>query len=65
LSWRWVSLTWQVVARNSSGRWIALAPSVDKPKYRGAVKSRKLALDLIGAAIWLLLLWPLSSSWRF
>jgi exopolysaccharide biosynthesis polyprenyl glycosylphosphotransferase len=32
---------------------------VDKPQYRGAVKSRKLALDLIGATIWLLLLWPL------
>ena len=32
---------------------------VDRPQYRGAVKSRKLALDLIGAGIWLLLLWPL------
>jgi exopolysaccharide biosynthesis polyprenyl glycosylphosphotransferase len=32
---------------------------VDKPQYRGAVKSRKLALDLIGAVMWLLLLWPL------
>jgi exopolysaccharide biosynthesis polyprenyl glycosylphosphotransferase len=32
---------------------------VDKPQYRDAAKSRKLALDLIGAAIWLLLLWPL------
>jgi exopolysaccharide biosynthesis polyprenyl glycosylphosphotransferase len=31
---------------------------VDRPQYRGAVKSRKLALDLIGAGIWLLLLWP-------
>jgi exopolysaccharide biosynthesis polyprenyl glycosylphosphotransferase len=32
---------------------------VDKPQYRDAAKSRKLALDLICAAIWLLLLWPL------
>ena len=32
---------------------------VDKPQYRGAVKFRKLALDLIGATISLLLLWPL------
>ncbi len=32
---------------------------VDRPQYRGAVKSSKLALDLIGAGIWLLLLWPL------
>jgi exopolysaccharide biosynthesis polyprenyl glycosylphosphotransferase len=32
---------------------------VDKPQYRGAVKSRKLALDLLGATMWLLLLWPL------
>jgi exopolysaccharide biosynthesis polyprenyl glycosylphosphotransferase len=32
---------------------------VDKPQYRDAAKSRKLALDLIGAAIWLLLLSPL------
>jgi exopolysaccharide biosynthesis polyprenyl glycosylphosphotransferase len=32
---------------------------VDRPQYRGAVKSGKLALDLIGAAIWMLVLWPL------
>ena len=32
---------------------------VDRPQYRGAVKSSKLALDLIGGGIWLLLLWPL------
>jgi exopolysaccharide biosynthesis polyprenyl glycosylphosphotransferase len=32
---------------------------VDKPQYRDAAKSRKLALDLICAAIWLLLLSPL------
>jgi exopolysaccharide biosynthesis polyprenyl glycosylphosphotransferase len=32
---------------------------VDRPQYRGAVKSRKLALDLIGAILGLLLLWPL------
>ncbi len=32
---------------------------LDKPQYRGAVRSRKLALDLIGATMWLLLLWPL------
>jgi exopolysaccharide biosynthesis polyprenyl glycosylphosphotransferase len=32
---------------------------VDRPQYRGAVKSGKLGLDLIGAVIWLLLLWPL------
>jgi exopolysaccharide biosynthesis polyprenyl glycosylphosphotransferase len=32
---------------------------VDRPQYHGAVKTRKLALDLIGAVIWLLLLWPL------
>jgi exopolysaccharide biosynthesis polyprenyl glycosylphosphotransferase len=32
---------------------------VDRPQYRGAVKFRKLTLDLIGAGIWLLLMWPL------
>jgi exopolysaccharide biosynthesis polyprenyl glycosylphosphotransferase len=32
---------------------------VDKPQYRGAVKSRKLALDLMGATMSLLLLSPL------
>ena len=31
---------------------------VDRPQYRGAVKFRKLALDMIGAGIWLLLMWP-------
>jgi exopolysaccharide biosynthesis polyprenyl glycosylphosphotransferase len=32
---------------------------VDRPQYRGAVKVRKLALDLIGAGLGLLLLWPI------
>jgi exopolysaccharide biosynthesis polyprenyl glycosylphosphotransferase len=32
---------------------------VDRPQYRGAVKSHKLALDLIGAGMWLVVLWPL------
>jgi exopolysaccharide biosynthesis polyprenyl glycosylphosphotransferase len=32
---------------------------VDRPQYRGAVKVRKLALDLIGAGLGLLVLWPI------
>jgi exopolysaccharide biosynthesis polyprenyl glycosylphosphotransferase len=32
---------------------------VDRPQYRGATKAGKLALDLIGAGLGLLLLWPL------
>jgi exopolysaccharide biosynthesis polyprenyl glycosylphosphotransferase len=32
---------------------------VDRPQYRGAVKIRKLTLDLIGAVLGLLVLWPL------
>ena len=32
---------------------------VDRPQYRGAVKVRKLALDLICAGLGLLVLWPL------
>ena len=32
---------------------------VDRPQYRGAVKLRKLALDLIWAGLGLLVLWPL------
>jgi exopolysaccharide biosynthesis polyprenyl glycosylphosphotransferase len=32
---------------------------VDRPQYRGAVKVRKQALDLIGAGFVLLVLWPL------
>jgi exopolysaccharide biosynthesis polyprenyl glycosylphosphotransferase len=32
---------------------------VDRPQYRGAVKIRKLALDLIGAILGLLALWPI------
>jgi exopolysaccharide biosynthesis polyprenyl glycosylphosphotransferase len=31
---------------------------VDRPQYRGAVKVRKLALDLISAGLGLLVLWP-------
>ena len=32
---------------------------VDRPQYRGATKAGKLALDLIGAGLGLLVLWPL------
>jgi exopolysaccharide biosynthesis polyprenyl glycosylphosphotransferase len=32
---------------------------VDKPQYRGATKARKQALDVIGAAVGLFVLWPL------
>jgi exopolysaccharide biosynthesis polyprenyl glycosylphosphotransferase len=32
---------------------------VDKPQYRGATKARKQALDVIGAAVALFVLWPL------
>jgi exopolysaccharide biosynthesis polyprenyl glycosylphosphotransferase len=32
---------------------------VDRPQYRGAVKVRKLALDLVSAGLGLIVLWPL------